>query len=125
MSGRGRPMDDSAGQIIISTDGHAGADLWDYKPYLERRYHEEFDQWASAYHDPWGELTPPGEADERVGYLSFDVPFNWDSARRAALMDQLGVTAEVLFPNTAPPFFPSGSISVPAPRTPSEYEHRW
>jgi len=29
--------------VLISTDGHAGADLWDYKPYLESRYHEQFD----------------------------------------------------------------------------------
>src|SRR5262249_15001922 len=25
-------------QIVISTDGHCGADLRDYKPYLEQRY---------------------------------------------------------------------------------------
>ena len=26
--------------VIISWDRHAGADLSDYKPYLERRWHE-------------------------------------------------------------------------------------
>ena len=37
---------------IISSDCHAGADLRDYKPYLERRWHEEFDTWAPATRTP-------------------------------------------------------------------------
>jgi hypothetical protein len=28
--------------VLISTDGHAGADLLDDKPHLERRWHDEF-----------------------------------------------------------------------------------
>ena len=24
----------------------------DYKPYLEKRWHDEFDAWATAYFDP-------------------------------------------------------------------------
>ena len=33
--------------LIISADGHAGADLLGYRPYLASRWHEEFDAWAS------------------------------------------------------------------------------
>ena len=29
--------------LVISADCHAGADLLDYRPYLESRYHDEFD----------------------------------------------------------------------------------
>jgi predicted TIM-barrel fold metal-dependent hydrolase len=120
-----------SGQIVISTDGHAGADLQGYKPYLEERYHEEFDAWAATYVDPWGELTGPSRDDQghgfeqSIGHVAFDIPINWESKRRHELMHHLGITAEVLFPNTAPPFIPSGAISAPPPQTPSEYEYRF
>jgi predicted TIM-barrel fold metal-dependent hydrolase len=113
------------GQIVISTDGHAGADLRAYKPYLERRYHDEFEEWVASFRDPWGQLSHWNEEGDKVGFLSFAVPMNWDSAARLRLMDELGITAEVLFPNTAPPFFPSGALSVPAPQTATEYEYRF
>ncbi len=32
--------------ILISADAHAGADLWAYKPYLEKKWHAEFDDWV-------------------------------------------------------------------------------
>ena len=28
--------------IVISADSHCGADLRDYKPYLEKKYHSDF-----------------------------------------------------------------------------------
>ena len=31
---------------IVSADGHCGANILDYKPYLASRYHDEFDTWA-------------------------------------------------------------------------------
>ena len=33
--------------IVISADSHCGADLRDYKPYLEKKYHSDFEEWAS------------------------------------------------------------------------------
>jgi predicted TIM-barrel fold metal-dependent hydrolase len=116
----------SDGQIVISTDGHAGADLWDYKPYLEKRYHAEFDEWAKAYSDPWGQVAGSSEEKgENIGFASYDVPVNWDAQARLALLDELGIAAEVLFPNTAPPFLPTGAISAPPPQTQQEYEYRF
>ena len=99
-----------SGQIVISTDGHAGADIQGYRPYLEKKYHDEFDSWAATYEDPWGELTGPSTDEQGhgfeqgIGFAAFDIPINWDSDRRHKLMNSLGITAEVLFPNTAPPF---------------------
>jgi predicted TIM-barrel fold metal-dependent hydrolase len=113
------------GQIVISTDGHAGADVWDYKPYLEKQYHEEFDSWARAYKDPWGVVAGASKNNENIGFASFDVPLNWDSKARLALTEDLGLAAEVLFPNTAPPFLPSGAVSAPPPINQREYEYRW
>ena len=31
---------------IVSADGHAGGDIYDYKPYLASRWYDEFDAWA-------------------------------------------------------------------------------
>jgi predicted TIM-barrel fold metal-dependent hydrolase len=111
--------------IVISTDGHCGADLWDYKPYLEKRFHADFDAWANAYHDPWGVIEQDSDAENRHGFASYEAPLNWESERRAKETEAQGIAAEVLFPNTAPPFIPSGSLSAPGPRTAEEYEYRW
>jgi predicted TIM-barrel fold metal-dependent hydrolase len=97
---------------VISADGHAGADLLDYKPYLEKKHHEEFDAWAATYVNPYEDL------------LRGDAARNWDSARRLLDLERDGIVAEVLFPNTIPPFYPSMSLSAQQP-TKGEYELRW
>jgi predicted TIM-barrel fold metal-dependent hydrolase len=113
-------------QILISTDGHCGADLWDYKPYLEARHHEAFDAWASDFRDAWAEDTDQDRAaNHRVGVASAHAPLNWDTRLRLEYLDSQGIAAEVLFPNTAPPFYPSGAITAPGPRSQEEYELRF
>ncbi|MFE9864438.1 amidohydrolase family protein [Streptomyces sp. NPDC005506] len=97
---------------VISADCHAGADLLDYKPYLEAKYHDDFDAWAAAYVNPYADL------------LADTADRNWNSARRLAELAADGIVAEVVFPNTIPPFFPSASLMAPAP-SPQEYEQRW
>jgi predicted TIM-barrel fold metal-dependent hydrolase len=97
---------------VISADCHAGADLLDYRPYLDSRHHEAFDVWAAAYVNPFTDLMA-AEADR-----------NWDSDRRLAELEQDGIVAEVVFPNTVPPFYPIGSLTAPVP-TLEEYRLRW
>ncbi|WP_328920872.1 amidohydrolase [Streptomyces sp. NBC_00208] len=97
---------------VISADCHAGADLLDYRPYLESRYHDDFDAWAAGYVNPYADL------------LADTADRNWNSARRLAELAADGIVAEVVFPNTIPPFFPSASLMAPAP-LPEEYEQRW
>jgi len=46
MAATGEPGDR---YVVISADTHAGADLYDYKPYLPSRLHDEFDAWAATY----------------------------------------------------------------------------
>jgi predicted TIM-barrel fold metal-dependent hydrolase len=112
-------------QIVISTDGHCGADLWDYKPYLEQRYQEEFDGWARSFHDPWAdELDQDRPLNNRSGVASAAAPLNWDSQLRLDYLDSQGISAEVLFPNTPPPFYPSGVLTSPGPRSREEYTLR-
>ncbi|MGO8872875.1 MAG: amidohydrolase family protein [Acidimicrobiales bacterium] len=97
---------------IISADAHAGADIADYRPYLASRWHREFDEWAGSYVNPFADLLAP------TAYR------NWDSDRRLAEMEADGITAEVIFPNTVPPFFEEGSL-VALPPTEADYEARW
>ena len=97
---------------VISADAHAGADVADYRPYLASRWHDEFDAWAATYVNPFADLLAP------TAYRS------WDSERRLAENDADGITAEVLFPNTVPPFFEEGSL-VALPPTATDYERRW
>lgn len=98
---------------VISADCHAGADLLEYRPYLDPRYRDEFDSWASTFVNPFADLAEP-EAER-----------NWDSDRRNSELDGEGIAGEVLFPNTVPPFFPRGSLAAPLPETARELEYRW
>jgi predicted TIM-barrel fold metal-dependent hydrolase len=110
--------------LIISSDCHAGADLRDYKPYLEARWHDEFETWADAYDDPWGDIDDT-DSDYKAGVASFMSPLNWDSKRRLEVLESQGIAAEVIFPNTVPPFFPNGLLAAPGPRSKDEYDRRW
>ena len=98
--------------LIISADGHCGAEISGYKPYLEAKYHDEFEEWAAKFVNPFMDLTT--DTANR----------NWDSARRQRELESDGVVAEVLFPNTVPPFFPSGNLLAGLP-TPDQYDFRW
>jgi predicted TIM-barrel fold metal-dependent hydrolase len=97
---------------IISSDGHAGGDIQDYRPYLASRWQDDFDAWAAEYVNPFADLLAP------IAYRS------WDSARRLSETESDGIAAEVLFPNTVPPFFSEGNL-VALPPTPEDYEARW
>jgi predicted TIM-barrel fold metal-dependent hydrolase len=99
-------------QIVISADGHAGADLLDYRPYLERRWHDDFDAWAAAYVNPFSDL------------VTKDATRNWDNEKRQRELESNGVVAEVLFPNTIPPFFDRGSLIMNIPSA-EDYERKW
>jgi predicted TIM-barrel fold metal-dependent hydrolase len=111
--------------IVISTDGHCGADLRDYKPYLEQQYHEAFDPWAASFKDAWAEeIHQERPANNRFGLASMTAPLNWDSQMRLEYINGQGIAAEVLLPNTAPPFYPSGVLTAPGPRSKEEYELR-
>lgn len=100
--------------LVISSDCHGGGDIPDYRPYLPSQYQAEFDAWAAAFVNPYEDLK---------GDLG---PRNWDSDRRLADMEADGVVAEVIFPNTIPPFFPKTSLTnqVPAVNE-GDLQRRW
>ena len=122
----------TAHHTVISADTHCGADLLGYRPYLDAKYHAEFDIWAEFMqqdHERRKELfkdmerTPmevgvDGDPDE-FGYRNFD------SAKRLQEQEEDGVIAAVLFPNTQPPFSPPAATSFEAPPYSDNFEHRW
>ena len=63
-----------------------------------RSYHDDFDAWAADFENPY---------DDNTGA---DADRNWSSERRLREMEADGVVAEVIFPNTIPPFFPKVSL---------------
>jgi predicted TIM-barrel fold metal-dependent hydrolase len=100
--------------VVISADCHGGGNLTDYRPYLPARWRDQFDAWVATYEIPYADMTGP------------DGSRNWDSDRRLADLETDGIVAEVIFPNTVPPFFPKASLTEqPGAATAADLEARW
>ena len=100
--------------VVISSDCHGGASIAAYRDYLASEHHDAFDAWMETFDNPYKDLT--GDDAER----------NWDSARRLAELEADGVVAEVIFPNTIPPFFPAVSLVNQAPPADAgDLDRRW
>jgi predicted TIM-barrel fold metal-dependent hydrolase len=119
--------------VVISSDNHAGANIYGYKPYLEKKWHDDFDAWAESYSNPWDfvetRVTQDGfdlDSEEILtGVASWHSSLNWDSAKRKEHLDADGVVGEVIFPNTAPPFMAKTVLSGLGPLSRSEYERQF
>jgi len=95
--------------LLISADTHAGGNHEQYREYLDPEYRDEFDAWRNRYKNPFRDLH--GKKRDQ----------NWNSERRWAEQESDGTAAEVLFPNTVPPFFPTGAVIA---RPPNAEEYR-
>jgi predicted TIM-barrel fold metal-dependent hydrolase len=98
---------------VISADCHGGAQLYEYRDYLERAYLDDFDDWARNYGIPYEDLRGP------------DAYRNWDHDRRLKELEADGIVAEVIFPNTIPPFYPTPSLLAQPPAPQGDLDHRW
>jgi len=78
---------------VITSDAHAGASVQAYRDYLDAEHQALFDEWREGYKNP---------QRKHIGSKKHK---NWDATERIADMDTEGVAAEVIFPNTVPPFF--------------------
>jgi predicted TIM-barrel fold metal-dependent hydrolase len=96
--------------VLVTSDAHGGAAMADYKPYLDGRWHDEFDAWLAGVVNPWVDTT------DRL---------NFDSEARLAAMDADGVAGEVIFPNTLPPFFDILAHLSGVPRDRAAYDRKW
>jgi predicted TIM-barrel fold metal-dependent hydrolase len=108
------PLDQCERHLIISADAHAGADVQSYRDYLPSRWHDEFDAWAVNAANRWNARNE-GRENSR----------NWDSAQRVRENEADGVVAELIFPNTIPPFYPRHDLTATLPTTRDEYERRF
>jgi predicted TIM-barrel fold metal-dependent hydrolase len=97
---------------LISADCHAGASHATYREYLDPAFVEDFDAWRAKYKNPFKDLK---DNDLRIR--------NWDDDLRWEQQESDGTVAEVVFPNTVPPFFPS-FVLFAGPPTPDDYAHR-
>jgi predicted TIM-barrel fold metal-dependent hydrolase len=95
--------------IVITGDTHAGASIDAYREYLDPAWRAAFDEWRGAYRNP---------SKKHIGGKKTK---NWDSAERMADLERDGVAAEVIFPNTVPPFYPK-AFHISGPPTPEQYE---
>jgi hypothetical protein len=65
----GAPNAGSDRVLIVSSDGHACAQMRDFRPYLPSKYHEEFDAFCVVYDEeglsqfrpvpPWPSVLTP------------------------------------------------------------------
>src|SRR3954466_2596124 len=99
---------------VISADCHGGGAIRDYRSYLPEPLRDEFDAWATTFDNPYDDLA--GDEASR----------NWDTGRRLQELEADGIVAEVIFPNTIPPFFPKASLVVqPPPPDAGDMDKRW
>lgn len=97
--------------LLISADCHAGGSIEQYRGYLDPAYRDDFDAWRQRYSNPFRDLQSDGRTR------------NWDDERRTRELEDDGVVGEVLFPNTVPPFFPTGAV-IARPPTAAQFERR-
>ena len=108
----GDVIEHAGGRIpVISADCHAGGSHAQYREYLDPQYREAFDAWRGEYRNPFNDL-----GDQRRFR-------NWDDEMRNSQQEADGVVAEVVYPNTVPPFFPNFVLFAGPPK-PEEYELR-
>jgi predicted TIM-barrel fold metal-dependent hydrolase len=96
--------------VTITADAHAGASLDTYREYLDPRHRDEFDAWRADFRS---------RANKRAGSRKTK---NWDTAERQRDLEADGVCAEVVFPNTVPPFYEQAFLIAPPPR-PDQFTH--
>ena len=100
--------------IVISADCHGGGNIDDYRPYLDAKWRDEFEEWAANFEMPYEDLK--GDNGAR----------NWDSTRRRRDLEADGQVGEIIFPNTVPPFFPKVSLTTQPPAiTAADMQRRW
>src|SRR5437763_14209027 len=99
--------------LVISADCHGGGNVTDYRPYLAKKWHDDFDAWAASHEGPYEHMKGP------------DGHRNWDSKRRRTELEADGIVAEVISANTVPPCLPKASLRhQPPPANAADPEAR-
>ena len=106
--------------IVVSSDCHAGLPIAQYKPYIEKKFHEMLDLSVSMT------IEHSLKASERFLIQEINEEWRkgneqrltgaWDYAERVKMLDEDGITAEIIFPDgiteiNTPPF--GAGLSLP------------
>ncbi len=99
--------------LVVSADCHAGLPIADYKPYIDRKYHETMDMVVPIQI----EMSKKAEStflikeinDEWRAGIEQQLTGAWDYDERIKMLDNDGIAAEVVFPDgiteiNTPPF---------------------
>lgn len=85
--------------VIVSSDTHAGLQVEEYRPYLDSKFHDQFEEWVVARHqhrrlieEVNGEYVEQWERENADG-----LPGAYDPAVRDRVMDADGMSAEIIF----------------------------
>ncbi len=113
--------------LLITADTHAGSSPEGYRPYVEKKWQGDFEEWL-RYSEQVAKGLRQVMGDRSIG-VDGDPDVvgdrNWSSARRQRETEADGVVAEVIFPNTSPPFAPSMMSEFGEPETGGQAERRW
>ncbi len=113
--------------LLITSDSHAGMDPEGYRPYIDTKYLDDFDAWLKSA-ESMAQIMRQVMGKRSIGVdgdPELDGNRNWDSARRLSETQADGVVAEVIFPNTVPPFAPMPMSGFEEPHVGDELEKRW
>ena len=90
--------------LIVSADSHAGLPTDQYRPYLEKKYHAQLDEFLLEQQVRIEEYTKLGVRDDKYAKKWFEehdeeLAGGWDTVRRNQTMDADGVAGEIIYPD--------------------------
>ena len=91
--------------LIIAADSHAGLPTNDYRPYLEKKYHDRLDGFLLEQQELIEASTRLGVRDDKYAKKWFEehdeeLAGGWDAIKRDQTLDSDGVAAEVVYPDS-------------------------
>ena len=121
------PLADLDRYLLITADSHAGASPEGYGPYVAQRWRSDYEDWL-AHSEEVARALRQVMGDRSIGVggdPDLDGDRNWDTGRRQRETEADGVVAEVIFPNTSPPFAPTMVSEFGEPEAGNAHERRW
>ncbi len=96
--------DANAPYVIVSADSHAGLPTGDYREYLDKKFHPQFDEFLTERHAQLEAMTALGVRNEAFAKSWYEeheeaLRSGWEADRRDLELDGDGVAGEVVFPD--------------------------
>jgi len=90
--------------IIVSADSHAGLPTAEYRGYLEKKFHPQFDEFLAEREQALEQSTMLGTRNEDYAKKWFEeheeaLRSGWEAGRRDQELDGDGVAGEIIFPD--------------------------